>query len=276
MFNIADFIRKIPPNWELLINLALKNIKVQYRQPWLGFLWAFFVPLFMIIIFKFIFSVILRIQIAEYPFFIYLMTAVFPWKYFQDSVVSGTNSILNNKNLVKEAAFPRELLPISVVIANLINFIPSLVIMFLFLHIFRLGISGWFLLLPVIVLLHTFFIIGFVLLTSCLQVKFRDLNYIVEVLVFALFYLTPVFYPLNLVEQYLNPGLFKLYIANPLVGMLNLYRIAFLPGFYRTLPEQVQIFDIIVIPLIWTGFIFATGIFVFRKQKYTFNDYIAI
>ncbi len=87
----------------LLWDLAIKDIKVRYRSPILGFLWAILVPLCLVFIFKFVFSNIIRVGLVEEtPYFIYLMTAIFPWSYFSSSVSAATECMLNNRELIKK------------------------------------------------------------------------------------------------------------------------------------------------------------------------------
>jgi lipopolysaccharide transport system permease protein len=249
---------------------------VQYRRPLFGFLWAFIVPIFMVLIFKLVFSVVMRIDSRPYPFFIYLMTAVFPWQYFGNTLARGTSSILDNKQLIKESAFPRELIPLSVVCAYLVNFIPSVGIIFIFLAVFKVSISAYWGLLPVVILLHSIFILGATLVSSCLQVRLRDSQYCVEIIIFTFFYLTPVFYPLSLVKEHFTGVLFKLYLMNPLVGILNMYRFCFLDGFLKTLPADVGPFELVGIPIIGTVLMFWLGLFLFRREKSGFMDHISI
>jgi len=260
---------------DLLVKLILKNLRVRYRYLFLGFLWAFLVPLFMVIIFKLVFSVILRVEVKDYPFFIYLMTAIFPWRYFQESISQATTSILDNKNLLKELAFPYELIPISVVFANLINFIPALGIMLIFLYLFRVDISPFLFFLPAVVLLHTLFITGISLIASCVYVRFRDIKHIVEILLMGLFYLTPVFYPLRLVANYFPNLFFNIYLFNPFVGILNLYRYSLLSSFANTLPRQVNLLNTLWLPLGICILVFLGGFYIFGKNKAHFNDYLS-
>ena len=234
----------------LIINLALKDLRVKYRSPFLGFLWAFLTPLCTVIIFHIVFSLILRVPAQDYPFFIYLMTAIFSWRFFQVSITRAMMSIVDNKSLVKEVAFPRELLPLSVIVAELFNYIPSLAIILIFLPCFGIPFSILIVFLPLVVFLHFLFALGIALLVSALQVKYRDTQYIIEIVLTGLFYLTPVFYWLNSVTQFFSKPFLMLYLFNPLVGMLNLYRIVLLKGFITTLAPEVTISNLIVSPLV--------------------------
>ncbi len=267
--------RTLIQNRELLIRLALKDLRVRYRRPFLGILWSFLIPLCTIFIFQIVFSAIMRVPIGEYPFFIYLATAIFPWRFFQASVTKATTCILDNRSLIKDASFPRLLLPVSVVLAELINFLPSLCIMVAFLLFFNTNFSFLLICLPVVVLLHAIFIIGISLITSSLHVRYRDVRYIVEILLVALFYLTPVFYSLDMVVGFFKGFFLNIYLSNPLVGILNLYRVTLLHGFIDTLPEEISLFNTVGLPLFLSFFAFFAGIYVFKKHEALFGDYLA-
>jgi ABC-type polysaccharide/polyol phosphate export permease len=227
----------------------------------------------MVFIFKFIFSDIMKARIEDYPFFIYLMTAIFPWSYFVTSVNAAVESIINNRELIKKTYFPRQIIPVSIVLASLINFLPSLIIMLLFLFFFRMQFTALLFLVPIVILLQTILTIGCVLIVSSLQVVLRDVKYIVELMLMVLLYLSPAFYPLTLIADF-SKELFSLYILNPFVGIFILYRIAFLKGYAKTLPKDIDIFALsswIIIVCLAT---FLLGFWVFKRYEKRFSDLI--
>lgn len=257
----------------LLWDLAIKDIKVRYRSPALGFLWAVIMPLVMVLIFKFVFSTIMKSEIEKYPFFVYLMTAVFPWTYFSSSVGAASESIVNNHNLIKKTYFPREIIPVSVVLANLINFIPALVVMLLMLAFFRTQFTILLFLLPFVIFLQTIFTIGLALIVSSLQVILRDVKYMVELLLMAWLYFSPAFYSLATVANF-SEGLLRLYIFNPFVGLFTLYRIVFLKGYAQTLPHSIDIRFLLIWTIAACIGTFLLGLSVFKKYEQTFSDLI--
>lgn len=257
----------------LVLDLAIKDIKVRYRSPVLGFFWAILIPLVTVFIFKFIFSTIMQIQIENYPFFIYLMTAVFPWSYFSASLVTGTESILSNRELIKKTYFPRQIIPVSVVLANLINFLPALLAMIIILVFFKMQFTVLFFLLPLVVLLQTLLAVGLALIFSSYQVVLRDVKYIVELLLLIWMYLSPVFYTLDMVTG-LSAGLFKLYLLNPFVGLFCLYRLALLKGFMHTLPAGVNIYFLSLWTAVVCVSVFFLGFLIFRRYEANFSDLV--
>ena len=257
----------------LLWDLAIKDIKVRYRSPALGFLWAILMPLFMVLIFKFVFSTILKAQVENYPFFIYIMTAVFPWTYFSSSVGAATESIFSNRELIKKTYFPRQIIPISVVAANLINFLPALIVMLLILAFFRMQFTILILLVPFVILLQTVLTIGLALIVSSLQVILHDVKYIVELLLIAWFYFSPGFYSLAMVANF-SEAFFRLYTLNPFVGLFILYRIALLKGYAKTLPPGINIYGLSIWTIIVCFVVFILGLSVFKKYESRFSDLV--
>lgn len=273
MSDIIGQIKALIQYRHLLWDLAIKDIKVRYRTPTLGFLWAIFVPLTTAFIFKFIFSTIMRTQVENYPFFIYLMTAIFPWIYFSSSVNSATESIFNNRELIKKTYFPRQIIPVSIVLANLINFLPALIVMLLILAFFRMQFTILIFFLPIIILLQTILAIGIALIVSSLQVILRDVKYIVELLLMTWLYLSPGFYSLTMVADF-SEGFLKLYMLNPFVGLFCLYRTALLRGFVKTLPSGVNIYGLSAWTIIVCIAVFLLGFLIFRKYESRFSDLI--
>ncbi len=227
---------------ELLFHLALKNLKIQYKYAFLGFLWAFFVPLCMALVFWFLFSFMFQRPTAPLS----IVTALFVWQFINMSIVGSTTSIIDNSGILKKVYFPREIIPISIVFSNLINFVFSIVVLIIFVLAYNIftGVSPLFpleiLFLPAIVVLTLVLTIGLVLLTSCLQVFYRDVRYIVEVVLLIWFYMSGVFYDLDLI----GPGAeargmawaIKAFMLNPLYDLFAMYRAAILP---RSVPGMV-------------------------------------
>jgi ABC-2 type transport system permease protein len=273
MPGIINQIKALIQHRHLVWSLAIKDIKVRYRSPTLGFLWAALVPLIMVFIFKFVFSMILRAHVENYPFFIYLMTAIFPWTYFASSIDTAVESICSNRELIKKTYFPRQIIPVSIVLANLINFFPALIVMILILYFFRIQFTILIFLLPVILLLQTILTVGLALIVSSLQVVLRDIKYIVQLLLMAWLYLSPGFYSLTMVANASDKFL-KLYLLNPFVGLFSLYRIAFLRGFVNTLPSGVNIFVLSIWTIIVCITVFLIGFLVFKKYEPRFFDLV--
>ena len=215
---------------ELLFHLALKNLKIQYKYAFLGFLWAFFVPLCMAMVFWIIFTFLF--SRPEPP--LSIVTALFVWQFVHGSISSSTTSIVDNQGLLKKVYVPREIIPLSMVLSNLINFILSLGVLLPLVFFYNLFtghmplLPPWIVFLPFIILLTVLLTAAISLLTSCLQVFFRDVRYIVEITLLVWFYFSGVFYNVDLVAKKGIPWVTRLFMLNPLIDLFTMYRIVLL------------------------------------------------
>jgi lipopolysaccharide transport system permease protein len=226
---------------ELIYNLVQRELKARYKNSVLGFVWSLLNPLGMMVVFTIVFSVLMpNNSVPNYP--IFLLCGLLPWNFFSASIMTGTNSIVANGNLVKKVYFPREVLPIATVLANLVNFLLALVVLFAAMLLVRIPLSPWLVLLPVVILIQTCFTLGIVFLLSTFQVFYRDTLIVLDVVLLAWFFLTPVFYPTSLLPTSLTVlGITidvqrAMYILNPMASLINMYRDLLYWG-YRTDPD---------------------------------------
>jgi ABC-type polysaccharide/polyol phosphate export permease len=223
---------------DLIYNLVLRELKARYKNSALGFFWSLLNPLGMMLVFTVVFTVFMpNNSIDNFPIFI--LCGLLPWNYFNAGLMSSINSVVGNSNLVKKVYFPREVLPIATVLANLVNFLLALVVLFAALVVFRVSVSPWIWLLPVVILIQTCFILGLAFILSTLNVFYRDTMMVMDVVVLAWFFLTPVFYPIDIVpESYQLLGVTLdihrlMYILNPMASLISSYRDLLYWG-YRT------------------------------------------
>jgi len=223
---------------DLIRNLVISEVKTRYKSSVLGFVWSLLNPLAMMLVFTIVFGVLWPNQtVKNYP--IFLLCGLLPWNFFAASVVSSVNSVVNNGNLIKKVYFPREVLPIAAVLAQLVNFLLALVVLFGALLIFHTDFSPWLWTLPFIILIQTCFSLGIGLMLSTLQVFYRDTQMVMEVVMLSWFFLTPIFYrAAQLPETYTIAGIEVpvqrvLYILNPMASLINVYRDLLYSG-YRT------------------------------------------
>lgn len=273
MINLYKATKAVVQYRDLLFRLVLKELKVRYKHPFLGFLWAFIVPCTMILIFMLVFSYILKIPAQGYPFFIFLVTALFPWNYLSLSLSTSVMSLLDSASLVKKVYFPREIIPLSIVLVNLVLFIFSLGLMLIFVMLFGIKFHSLIFFLPLAVFIQTLFISGLCLIVSSLQVKYRDIKYIVEVLLILWFYLTPIFYPLEVIGA-ISDKFLKIYMLNPLTQLITLYRIAIIKDYIKVIPPQINISALILTNLAVCVITFLLGFIIFKKQEPRFADLV--
>jgi len=213
---------------EMLINSIRKEVRGKYKGSFLGILWSFLNPLFMVLVYSTVFPLILRVSEKNYPLF--LVVGLIPWTYFTNVITQGTISIMANSNLIKKVYFPREILPISVATSGLINFLFSFIIVVVFLIVGGIGVSVLFIYLPLIIVVQYIVQLSIIFVLSSINVFFRDLEHIITVLIMILFYLTPIIYnPTAIPEKY--KFLFNL---NPMVHIITAYRSVL---YYKVLPD---------------------------------------
>ncbi|MCK4647963.1 ABC transporter permease [bacterium] len=251
---------------ELIFSLAAKDLKARYKNAVIGFGWTLLNPLVLMVTFYVIFGLIFPItRVENYPLF--LLCGLFPWTFFTASLSEATTSIVANANLIRKTYFPREVIPISISLANLVNFLLSLVILFAFILIFRIKLSLAILWLPLIILIQLIFTIGLSLIVSSLHVCYRDVRYLMDILLRVWFFATPIIYSLSHVKNRLPSKIFPLYLLNPMTGITIAYHNIFL---YRQGPDPLALIlaaAVSVLTLIM-------GFFTFRKYERIFADMV--
>jgi lipopolysaccharide transport system permease protein len=188
----------------LIRNLVSRELKVRYKNSILGVLWSWLNPLFMMLVYTVVFIFMRRSDNGAIPnkdFPVFVLCALLPWNFFSGAVMQSIGSISDNASLVKKVYFPREILPLSIVLANLVNFGISLMILFPMLLIFRVPLTAWALFLPVVILLQLCFVTGVAFLLSTLHVFYRDTRAIMDVAIMAWFFVTPILYPVDILPK---------------------------------------------------------------------------
>lgn len=271
---MVSILKEIISRRSLIRELTLKDLKIRYSRPMLGFFWVFLSPFLMVGVLYLIFSVIFNFRTKEIHFFSYLATALLPWRFFHDSITRSTTSLTDNANFIKESNFPIYLLPVSVVLANALNFIPSLIILLITVIFFLKGLPALIIYLPVIFLMHITATMGLAIAISIFYVKWRDIKYMLEPILLLIFYMTPIFYPLSLVKEKFPPALFKLYICNPFVGIASLYRSVMLKDFYCAVYSQIGPLAFFVIPACFSFMLLFFGFYVYKRNQNRINDHL--
>lgn len=214
---------------EMVYSLVKRDLRGRYKGSVLGFLWTFLNPLLQLIVYTFVFSTVMRAGIEDY--YLFLFVALVPWNYFSTSVVGGAGCITGQQNMVNKIYFPREVLPISHVLSQLINMLLSFIVVILVLLVAGKGINlavWWYL--PIIVLQETLLAFGLTMLVSAITVYFRDMQFLLNVIMMAWQFLTPVMYTVDMVPEKLR-GIFYL---NPMTPIIVAYRDVF---YYKQAPE---------------------------------------
>jgi ABC-type polysaccharide/polyol phosphate export permease len=217
----------------LIRNLVSRNLRVRYKNSVLGILWSWLNPLFMMVIYTVVFIFMRNpgdgiVPSRDFPVFV--LCGLLPWNFFSGSVLQSIGSVAENSSLVKKVYFPREILPLSVVLSGLVNFGISLMILIPMLLIFRIRLTPWVLLLPVVTAIQVCLILGLALALSAVNVFYRDTRIIMDVAMMAWFFLTPVIYPIDILPRSREILGFTIdihrwtRILNPMASLVAAYR----------------------------------------------------
>jgi homopolymeric O-antigen transport system permease protein len=215
---------------ELVMNLVMRDLKVRYKNSVLGIAWSWLNPLLMMVVFTIVFTVINRAppDIQYYP--VYILAGILPWNFFSASVVGATASIVGNGYLIKKVYFPREVLPLTAVLSSMVNFLIGLPVFFGMALVFGVKLTPWVLFVPIVLLVQVIFSVGIGLMLATLNVYYRDTQIIMEVLMLAWFFVTPIFWDARIMpETRLLLGIVwpvrrLVYILNPMASVIASYR----------------------------------------------------
>lgn len=246
---------------ELLGILVSRNLKIRYKSSALGFFWSLIVPIFLIVIY----AVFLKVMKFAIPLEI-LVVGVIVWQFFAMCLGDSLHAIVGNANLVSKSAFPRLILPTSMVLANLINFLLSCIVLLVYLLIdgADFGNLAW---IPIVVVSQVALCLGLSLLFSASNVFFRDTEHVESMIMLAWFFMTPVIYPIGLVmDNAAFPDWIKAaFFVNPMTGIVTGYRMALL-----SFENPGNAFMCLSLVMCWL--ILLVGFVVFQKVEGLFAD----
>lgn len=180
---------------DLVLLLVQRDLRVRYRGSVLGYLWSMANPMLYMTILSFVFAHLVRFKVEHYAAFI--LSGILGWNLFQQSLAIGVNSVVGNGALLRKVKVPATIFPASSVGSVVVNFLLALGPYVVIALVSGVKLTGWFLLLPFVVLPYLLFIFGIVLFLCTLNVSFRDVGHVLEPLLTMIFYATPVFYPLD-------------------------------------------------------------------------------
>ena len=230
---MPNAISEIARRRDLLAQLVRKEIKLRYKRSALGVLWSLLHPLLMMGVFTLVFSRFPRLSGTPVPYYVFFMTGYLPWVFFSTAVANSHTSILVNASLVKQVYFPRQILPLASCLSNLLHFGIAFGMWLAFVLFTYARLSPALLLLPVAVAIQFALLVGVALVLSAMNVFYRDVGQILEVLITFLFYLTPVFYTFAIFPP-ADAWIVRLLSLNPMAQLVMLYRGALLHGFEVT------------------------------------------
>ena len=254
---------------DLLWNLIRRDLTATYKQSILGPLWFIIAPLATTIVFTVVFGKVAKISTDGLPPFLFYMSSMVLWNYFQGCMDGVSKSLITNAGIFGKVYFPRLIAPLSLIFSNLAQFILNLIMFlafylyFLFLSSAQIHPSWWIAMLPVLVFHCAAVGMGIGLWLSALTVKYRDLRFALPFLAQLWMYATPIVYPTSLVPEKWR----WLLAVNPMAGIMEFNRYAFLG--VGTVSR-----DIIMIGILSGLFLLITGLLIFNKIQRTFVDTI--
>ncbi len=241
----------------------MRNLKIRYKNSALGFFWSLLTPLVMILIYA-VFARILRFNEGQPWYLQMLVTGIVVWQFLSTCLNDSLSAVGGNTNLVKKTSFPRIILPLSNVAANLINFMLTLVV--LIVYLLAVGLRPACLLgLPLVLLTHAALCLGLALIISSANVYFRDTEHIVGVSTLAWFFLTPIFYEAERQLAFMPENMRWMIYLNPMTGTVAAYRFIFM-----SLPTAGAPGMAISAAVCWG--VLLIGVVVFQKAQRYFGD----
>jgi lipopolysaccharide transport system permease protein len=211
---------------ELLWMWTVREIKIRYKQSVLGGAWAILQPFSLMVILSIVFTWFLEMPTEGVPYPIFSYTALLPWTFLATSISFATGSIVGSMNLVTKIYFPREIIPLSTVIASFIDFLVASIMFVAMILVYRIPFQITMLYLPLLLSIQIILTVGVVLFVSAINVFYRDFRFIVPLAIQLWFYATPVIYPVSVVpERFMG-----IYMLNPMASLIDAYRRVVLSG----------------------------------------------
>jgi lipopolysaccharide transport system permease protein len=248
---------------ELFYFFTWRDVKIKYKQTVLGFLWAVLQPLVMVVIFTFFFGRALKIPSQALPYPVFVFSGLLIWNTFATGLTSAANSMVNNAQIIKKIYFPRLIIPVSSILVALFDFLMAFIVFIALLLFFKQQVNihllwCW----PLAVIISAVATMGPGSWLAALNVKYRDFRYVIPFLIQILFFLTPVLYPITLLE---HPLLRYLLASSPMYAAVEIFRFP-LTGVF---PDPV----LLLVSLVSAIILLTVGLLYFKRTEDFFADF---
>jgi lipopolysaccharide transport system permease protein len=249
----------------LLWTLALRDIRVRYKQSLLGIAWAIFIPVSMTLLFSLVFTKVVTVQ-TDVPYPIFAYCGLLPWQFFSAATGSATNSLIANRSLVTKIYFPAEVFPLSSIVAAFVDFLIGWIVLAGLMVYYSLTgssiIISWTAVFVIeVIFVHILFTAGISFFLSMGNLFFRDVRYVYSVVITLWMFASSVIYPMKVD----NPSLQRILNLNPVSPILDAYRDVLLRG---KLPDMNTFGYATIVSII----IFVSGWIIFYKMQYKFAE----
>jgi lipopolysaccharide transport system permease protein len=252
---------------ELLYFLVWRDVKVRYKQTALGVLWIILQPVVSMVVFSLLFGGLLKVPSGDVPYPIFAYAALLPWNYFAGALNRSSTSLVGSAHLITKVYFPRLVIPISGVLSGLVDFAIAFLVLGALMVYYQMTPTVATVLLPGFMLLAMITALGFGLWLSALNVRYRDINYLVPFLVQIWMYVTPVIYGTTLI-----PERFRFLVGlNPMAGVTEGFRWALLGGQLADTRPPDTFF---LVPVAIALAVLVSGLIFFRNTERTFADIV--
>ena len=218
--HVGDHFARLREYSDLLYTLSAHRISVRYKQTSLGFAWALLQPVLMMVIFTAVFSVLAKMPSEGTPYALFAYTALLPWTFFNTAVSTGTNSLVTHTQLITKVYFPREILPITYLIAALFDLAIGFIVLIGLMAWYQVPLSAQAINLVPLVGLLSAWVLAVSLFLAAIQVRFRDIGVALPVLLQVLMFASPIIYPLSVVPAAWR----EWYLLNPMAGIVSSFR----------------------------------------------------
>jgi lipopolysaccharide transport system permease protein len=251
---------------ELVYFMTWRDLKVRYKQTLLGASWAVLRPFLSMVVFSIFFGGFAKVSSDGVPYPLFSFAGLLPWELFATALGVGARSLVNNSNMITKVYFPRLILPLSSILAAVVDFVIAFAVMMGMMLYYRWPVSPYFWTLPLFLLLALVSALGVSLWLSALNVQYRDIGYITPFLTQFWLFVSPVVYPLSMIT---NPTLRYLMALNPMTGVIEGFRWALLGASQQQAPGMLLVVSSAVAVVL-----LVSGLFYFHRMERLFADMI--
>ncbi|HLO17970.1 MAG TPA: ABC transporter permease [Anaerolineales bacterium] len=248
---------------ELLYFLVWRDVKVRYKQTAIGVAWVVLQPFLTMVVFSIVFGKLMHVPSGETPYPVFAFVALLPWTFFAGAISRSGNSLIYDANLVSKVYFPRVILPLAAVLSNLVDFGVAFIILIGMMLILGVIPGVWIFTLPLFLLLALITALAIGLWLSALNVKYRDIGYVIPFLIQLWLFLTPVAYPITIIPDRWR----LLYSLNPMVGVVEGFR-------WAVLGQQNLSWNLMLVSILLILALFIGGLSYFRRMEFEFADVV--